>query len=71
MIGTTKKIICATDMVRAICRPDDPSRTIATASTRVDADISPCSSRATSNVGSDQASAQASDPSVNRISPPR
>ena len=50
-IGTRKKIICAIDMVRAICRPDEPSRTIATASTRVEADISPCSMRAPSSAG--------------------
>jgi hypothetical protein len=46
MIGTRKKIICATDNVRAIWRPEYRSRTIATASTRVDADISPCRTRA-------------------------
>ena len=40
-IGTRKKIIWAIDMVRAIWRPDAPSRTMATASTRVEADISP------------------------------
>ena len=49
MIGTRKKIICATDRVRAILRPDDPSRTIAVASTRVEADINPCSTRAPSS----------------------
>jgi hypothetical protein len=50
-IGTMKKIICATDIVRAICRPEAPSRTMATASTRVEADISPWSSRAPSRAG--------------------
>ena len=51
MIGITKKIICATDKVRAILRPEKPSRTIAVASTRVEADISPCSARAPSSAG--------------------
>ncbi len=49
MIGTRKKIICAIDRVRAIWRPENRSRTIATASTRVEADISPCNTRAPSS----------------------
>ena len=60
-MGNRKNIICASDITRAIRRPEKLSRTIATASTRVEADISPCSTRAPSSA------AKVADPAANTL----